>query len=374
MAGKISKFLKGLIWFCLIIAIVLGGIYIACKYIIKDTTLITQFQTLGQSFGEYLFGNNDKIHVELKDENFKSEVEKARYYHYTQLDDNAKTIYICLENNIDNLKSSQEEIKLPTNLSELMQYNNGEAVLQQAFQDAWDAFSKDKPELFYLDGNKFCLITKTMNGLGGTRYELAIGRGDNPNYFVDGFTSKEQVDIAIQDFENIKTQITQSISIENEEYTYSYEKILQVHDWIVDNVSYDSEMKKANNGNAYGALVEKQSICEGYAEAFKCMMDELQVPCITVCGISKDSTTGKEEKHAWNYVYIGEKWYAIDTTWDDPVINTVGGNAGKLTSRLKYKYFLKGANTMQENHIVTGEIVDGGKIFQYPELSIEDFK
>ena len=246
MAGKISKFLKGLIWFCLIIAIVLGGIYIACKYIIKDTTLITQFQTLGQSFGEYLFGNNDKIHVELKDENFKSEVEKARYYHYTQLDDNAKTIYICLENNIDNLKSSQEEIKLPTNLSELMQYNNGEAVLQQAFQDAWDAFSKDKPELFYLDGNKFCLITKTMNGLGGTRYELAIGRGDNPNYFVDGFTSKEQVDIAIQDFENIKTQITQSISIENEEYTYSYEKILQVHDWIVDNVSYDSEMKKAN--------------------------------------------------------------------------------------------------------------------------------
>ena len=370
MAKKVFNFLKAVIWFCIIIVLIVGAIYIGIKYIIKDTTLVTQIQTSVKE----LLGKQETVYVELKDENFKNEVEKSRNYHYIQLDDNAKLIYVTLENNIDNIKQGKEEIKLPTKLSEIMQYENGQLVLQQAFQDAWDAFSKDKPELFYLDGNKFCLVTKTIKSVGNTKYELSIGKGENANYYVDGFKSVEEANLAIKEFEQCKQKIKKSISIENDQYTYSYEKILQVHDWIVDNVQYDSGMKRVNNGNPYGAIVEGSAICEGYAEAFKCLMDDLEVPCVTVCGISKDSATGKEEKHAWNYVYIKEKWYAIDTTWDDPVINTVGGSIGKTSDKLKYRYFLKGETTMQQDHNPTGEIVEGGKKFKYPELSSQDFQ
>lgn len=367
MAKKIFEFFKGLIIICLGVAIIFGAIYIVCKYVIKDTTLI-------DGVGQFLFKKQNDVYVELKDENFKSEVERAKCYHYLQLDENAKTIYIVLENNIENFKLGKEEIKLPNKLSILLEKDNGQVILQQAFQDAWDAFSKDKPELFYFDGNKFCLITKGTKNLGSTKYEVSIGKGENQTYYSDGFKSKEQVDLAIQEYENKKKEISQLITIENEEYTYSYEKILKVHDWLVDNVSYDSNMQRNNSSNTYGAFVEKQAICEGYAEAFKCMMDELEVPCVVVCGISKDSGTGKEEKHAWNYVYIGNKWYAVDVTWDDPVINSTSGNKTKTSKALKYKYFLKGLDTMQGDHVATGEVVDGGKKFEYPEISKEDFK
>lgn len=66
---------------------------------------------------------------------------------------------------------------------------------------------------------------------------------------------------------------------------------------------------------------------------------------------------------------IDEKWYAIDTTWDDPVI--VGG--GKLTNTIRYRYFLKGSNTMDKNHFISAKFTTQGQNFRFPELSITDY-
>lgn len=361
----IIKFLKGVIVFILVLIIMLGLIYVTCKYIIKDTKLIDNIK-------RYILGNQNEVFVELKDENFKNEVERAKYFYYMQLDDNAKVIYIVLENNIDNFKNGKENIKLPDSLNKLLESDGGQQKAQQAFQDAWDAFSKDKPELFYLDGNKFYLVINTVKTFNKTDYELLIGKGKNETYFSDGFKTINQVNTAIEKMDESKKKLKSKIETKNEEYTYSYEKVLTIHDWIIDNVEYDEELKEHNNGNAYGALCDNIAVCEGYAEAFKYMMDALEVPCITVCGIGKNSD-GKEEKHAWNYVYIANKWYAVDTTWDDPIINS-NSDVSRLNSKVKYKYFLKGSNTINKDHVITGQIVDNGKIFAYPDLDTEDFK
>lgn len=45
----------------------------------------------------------------------------------------------------------------------------------------------------------------------------------------------------------------------------------------------------------------------------------MNIPCIIVIG-KATNTKGQTENHAWNYVQINEKWYAVDCTWDDPVI------------------------------------------------------
>lgn len=62
------------------------------------------------------------------------------------------------------------------------------------------------------------------------------------------------------------------------------------------------------------------------------------------------NSQGETENHAWNYVQLNGIWYAVDCTWDDPIII---GN-GKINESIKYQYFLKGSkefNTSQRQTI-----------------------
>ena len=163
--------------------------------------------------------------------------------------------------------------------------------------------------------------------------------------------------------EEVKNQILQNKTGD------VYKDIKMVHDYLVDNIEYDSTISKQNIYNVYGALVNKECVCEGYARAFKYLMDELGISCVMVIGTGTNSN-GQTENHAWNYVEVNNNWYAIDSTWDDPVI--VGG--GALTDESKYKYFLVGTDTINKDHISNGQFTDGGKEFTYPNISNEDYK
>ena len=89
-----------------------------------------------------------------------------------------------------------------------------------------------------------------------------------------------------------------------------------VHDYLIDNIDYDTTLAKKNIYDIYGALVQKSCVCEGYAKAFKYLIDQMEIPCVMVIG-QATNTNGQTENHAWNYVQIENNWYAIDCTWDD---------------------------------------------------------
>ena len=44
------------------------------------------------------------------------------------------------------------------------------------------------------------------------------------------------------------------------------------------------------------------------------------------------------------------------------------------TPMQKYEYFLKGSNTMDKNHFISGKFTDAGQMFSYPELSVDDYE
>ena len=94
----------------------------------------------------------------------------------------------------------------------------------------------------------------------------------------------------------------------------------------------------------------------------------LGIPCILVIGKGTNSE-GKTENHAWNYVQVEDVWYAIDTTWDDPVSMT-----GWVSQSSKYRYFLKGSNDILKDHIPSGQFTEDGKMFSYPPLSSFNYK
>lgn len=307
-------------------------------------------------------GENNSIpqdNIEFPEEEKLTEAQK--YYFYQQLGETGKKIYITIENNIENFKDGKENIPLPSSVNEIAKTKGKEYVAEE-FQNAWDAFIIDRSEFFYLDSSKVCLQTKIITQGKDVSYEFSIGKGENKNYFTDGFSNKEDVEKAVKQVQQVKNQVLKGATGSN------YEKMKYVHNWLIDNVNY-SETKTVNSSNIYGALVGKSVVCEGYARAYKYLMDELNIPCVLVSGTAVDEN-GKSERHAWNYVYIKNNWFAIDTTWDDPIII---GN-GTVKQDIKYKYFLRGSNTMNKDHTSSGQITKQGFNFKYPELSSEDIK
>lgn len=282
-------------------------------------------------------------------------------YYYNQLDDNSKIIYAEILNNIDKIKNGEDNIKISSRLSNLADSEDMNKSLMTSFQNAWDAFRNDNVDVFYIDGTKMCLVTKTIKRGSKVKYEFYISKGKNQNYFIDGFSSKNQVEVAEKFVKEKEDSILAEITDKNDYY-----KIMHIHNWIVENVQYNLE-ESNNNANLYGALYDQKVVCEGYARLFKSLMDKLDIPCVFVSGIG--NSDGKTEDHAWNYVFLKGKWYAIDATWDDPIII---GN-GLVSKDIKYKYFLKGSNNFFKTHTEQGQLVDNGMTFQFPTISEDDY-
>ena len=230
------------------------------------------------------------------------------------------------------------------------------------YQSAIEAYTYDNPEIFYLSPKKMYLNIETTTRGNTSTYNVYINSGNEANYLVDEFNSKQAIDQAIAQIEQVKKQIMQNKT------GNTYEDIKMVHDYLVDTIQYDSSLSKQNIYNLYGALINKECVCEGYARSFKYLLDELNIPCVMVIGTATNSQ-GETENHAWNYVQLNGNWYAVDSTWDDPVV--IGGGTASAESR--YKYFLVGREIIDQDHSPSGHFTDGGKVFSYPNLSYESY-
>ena len=207
------------------------------------------------------------------------------------------------------------------------------------------------------------MFTESTTTVKGTTYKISIGPDSGVSYLAEGFNSKSDVLIAEDEINTVLYSIKSNLNGD------IYSQILQVHNYLIDNTIYDSNSTTELSHGIYGTLVNNLAVCDGYAKAFKFIMDDLGISCIEVCGIGQNSS-GKTESHAWNDILIDGVWYAVDVTWDDPII--VGGN-GKLTDDLRYNYFLKGSNTFYASHQEDGYIVENGE-FKYPTLSISEYR
>lgn len=93
------------------------------------------------------------------------------------------------------------------------------------------------------------------------------------------------------------------------------EKIKQIHDYIINNTSYDTLKTQNINDNtyksntAYGVLIQKYGICSGYSDTMAIFLNKLGIKNYK---ISNDT-------HIWNLVYLNGVWTHLDTTWDDPI-------------------------------------------------------
>ena len=123
-----------------------------------------------------------------------------------------------------------------------------------------------------------------------------------------------------------------------------YAKVTAIYDYITKQVKYDyDEARQSSIGNplsytAYGALISKKSVCQGYALLFYRLCNQAGVPCRIITGKAKGANG--VEQHAWNAVRISGKYYNVDATWDATM-----KQAGR-----DYEYFLT-SNADLKNHV-----------------------
>ena len=90
--------------------------------------------------------------------------------------------------------------------------------------------------------------------------------------------------------------------------------IRRVHDYIINHTTYDSLRSDYNittyhSDIAYGPLLQGYGICGGYADAMELFLEKMGIINYKI----------SSEQHVWNAVYLDQKWYHLDLTWDDPV-------------------------------------------------------
>ena len=284
-------------------------------------------------------------------------------FFYKQLSKNQEIIYDKLLESKDYLKQGNYKIEFGNEFYDTLSQENGDKQLWQDYQTAIEAFLHDNVDLFYLDVNKMYINIETITKLLRKSYNVYISAKEGETYFADGFTSTEQIDRAIGQIEETKNNIIRNLSGNN------YKKIMTIHDYIIDNVEYDSTYEALGTYSLYGAFIGKTCVCEGYAKSLKYLANSINIECEIMQGTATNST-GKTESHAWNCIKLDGNWYLMDTTWDDPIIV---GNSYKVNV-FKYKYFLKGSQSFEKDHVLSYQFSDGGKKFKYPTISERDYE
>lgn len=285
-------------------------------------------------------------------------------YFYNQLDEYGKIIYDGFDQNKENMKSGTYTIDFDTRFNDLLNTPGGENTLNIAFQSAWNAYTYDNADIFYIDVEKLTLTTRTTTIGNSSTHRVELSSGSNSTYLKDHFVSREVIDGKVRLLEAMREEIGRQLQ------GYSqYEQVREVHNWLINNIEYDVNLEAQEPYSIVGALTEGKAVCEGYARSFKYILDELNIPCVLVSGTGTNSN-GETESHAWNYVQLNGNWYAVDVTWDDPVI--VGNGNTELDDETRYRHFLKGSNTFLSSHFENGYITSNSIEFDFPTLSPTD--
>ena len=196
------------------------------------------------------------------------------------------------------------------------EYGWDDARLTNLFSDViWN-----NPQLFFVSAKNFSyLMMEYSDG------ELAEYRIIDYQYSIrkeEYSQRKAEIDLVVADAMGKLSGVTDLV-----------EKARRLHDYIVRICEYDEKAAAEIDPSplartVYSVLIRHKAVCEGYVMAYRYLLRE--------AGIRSEEVFSDEMNHCWNYVQIGDKWYHVDVTFDDPIF------AGKdpKTFPILYDYFL----------------------------------
>ena len=196
---------------------------------------------------------------------------KISYYYYNKCDGDQKAVYRSI---LKGLKNREDRF-----------YVN---VTREELYHAYCRVMYDHPELFwaelnyrYWDYGTYVVLEPVYNR---TKDQIK--------------TDKEKVNKALK-----------KILKEAKKEKNNYDKTLYVYKYLIRTLDYKLDVK--DNQNLYSALVNKVTVCAGYAKASQLLLQKLGIQSLYVCG---NTTRGR---HAWNILKLGKQYYQMDSCWGD---------------------------------------------------------
>lgn len=220
------------------------------------------------------------------------------YPYYGMLTDSMKSLYKQIYANALTLNGS---------------FAPGVKVHTSQLKTVFEAVYNDHPELFWVETGYSCKYTNTGNVI-----EVTLKYNETASRLPE---EKRRFDTAVEEIAN-----------QTRKYTDNLEKEQCVHDLLSERVEYKTSAPM--NQSAFSALVNRQSVCAGYARAFQYLMQQLRIPTYYCTGYSDGS-------HAWNIVALGDRYANVDVTWDD-------------TDPMTYDYYNKSDAEYRTTHLRTG--------------------
>ena len=162
------------------------------------------------------------------------------------------------------------------------------------------ALVADHPEFFWIPS--FYVGTTTDETVKKAVVYFSASSEGSPSYLVSRAEKQTMSAKLREEINKIKALVTATDPFEIE---------YQLHDILVNSVSYSADPADPMVYTAYGAIVNGKALCEGYSKAMKLLLDEFKISSITVTG------TAADENHMWNMVCLGTDWYHLDATWND---------------------------------------------------------
>lgn len=145
-----------------------------------------------------------------------------------------------------------------------------------------------------------------------------------------------------EETEYVEKYARENISAIIGEAQTEYDKVKNIHDWIVTNFDYAySDTYNVKSHSAYGMLTNGRGVCSAYTLLFDILCRTAGIETRIVFSEETYAVTGSSFSiHCWNMVVVDGYWYHVDVTWDDqPHI----GNG------IVYNYFLKSSDYFLKN-------------------------
>ncbi len=172
-------------------------------------------------------------------------------------------------------------------------------------------FCCSNPQFYFLN-DSFSVSNNTLNLGVYSAFNNGASRASYTNNF------KNQLTKVINKMTRTSSA-DEAVALASEQVAYNN---------VCDTVDYNT--RASYNQSSYSAIVNKQSVCAGYSEAFELYCTYAGIDCIVVTS----------DGHEWNQVKLGDYWYVVDATFGD-------------TGRDKPAYFNVNEATVNDgNHVV----------------------
>lgn len=230
-------------------------------------------------------------------------------YWYNTLNNSEKTIY-------KNMFASFSRMKFDVDCGN---------VKPQDLPRIYSAVMDDHPEIFYITFNPSASQKVSFFGVSVVFNSASI------------FSNSE-----VNRYKSVMDNIAKSIKLKTNGLKTEEEKERVIVDYIIENVTYQIDMKF--NQNAGTCLVEGKAQCSGIARAVKYLCDCVGLWCIVVSGEIDDRASGTTGPHAWNIIRVDGKYYHLDATLTLPCNPT-------KTKPFRYLYYNYSDSEIKVNHV-----------------------